>query len=100
MTLGYLMRDQRPHAREPRAKITVAELAAELGRDLRRMYDLCDAQQVYARGTWGGIRSANRERARSGGDPPRWPLDAGALLGAGMLRAAPETTADIDHRAD
>jgi hypothetical protein len=44
------MPEQRTPAPTPRATITVAELPAELGRDLRGMYHLCNAQQVYADG--------------------------------------------------
>lgn len=56
------MRQQRP--REQRTNITVAELAAELGRTIPRMYDLCNAQQVYARGADCEISPSNADRLR------------------------------------
>ncbi len=56
------MRDQRP--REQRTNVTVAELAAELGRTIPSMYDLCNAQQVYARGSDCEISPSNADRLR------------------------------------
>jgi hypothetical protein len=53
-----------PEPRTPRANTTVAELAAELGRTLRAMYDLCNAQQVYARGPDCEISPSNANRLR------------------------------------
>ena len=56
------MRDQRPHVQ--RVNVTVAQLAAELGRTVPRMYDLCNAQQVYARGPHCEISPSNADRLR------------------------------------